>query len=779
MKIDDAIVDSSVTGVEKIPVSDVGSPKSVTVDAVKDFVLSKLVSVSAVSPVLSTDGMYIIKAGATKQITSAALADAIAAYMLGLTSASITSATIVVCKSGSTVHCCTVADIVALATSAGITLSGYTAADALGATDLALVAQTGGNRKTTLGAIRTFVEANLATYIAACSAVTTINTTDAVVMLTGGAIKTVQTQYLLAGAGDVKGPASTTENKLPQWDSTTKKLKDGLEVVTSVAASPTGTKIPTESAVRNAITAASGVTPPATPVADNIPQWGVGYALTAGLSVKTTIGSTLAASDGSVPTEKAVRDVIDEETVAPPLSHTENAIPQWGAANELKGGLELRTSIRSTGQTDTAVPTEKAVRTAVDAFTALIDAVSADLTAKKLDDLAAPDDNTDLDATITKHGLLSKLDKSKLDSLDNESTLAEIGAALADDDTFVLIDTSETAKKKTLLSRVWTYVLGKMAAFKLDDLAEPDDNTDLNASASKHGLLPKLSGSATEFLSGAGTFLTPSGNSPFTGDAGSGGSQGLVPAPSTGDAADGKFLSAGGTWAEPGVAVGVDIHAETAIDAVASGDELYVYDITESAYRKATSAQLAAFINGIVRYETLWVPAGAIVPANTNGAIAETFSLAANLTTNDVLRFIHTKDTFADFNVVMPDDWDGGAVKAKVYWAPYDSAGSAGDWVRFTLAGIKTGNDDALTGALGTAGNIDDQMIAVNDLHITSAASVTVAGDAAAGKMIHFVLARDCDFDNGGTGTDKAMATGAYVLGILIQYKKTATATDW
>lgn len=35
----------------------------------------------------------------------------------------------------------------------------------------------------------------------------------------------------------------------------------------------------------------------------------------------------------------------------------------------------------------------------------------------KLDDLATPDDNTDLDATPARHGLLAKLDKIKLDSL--------------------------------------------------------------------------------------------------------------------------------------------------------------------------------------------------------------------------------------------------------------------------------------------------------------------------------------------------------------------------
>lgn len=48
---------------------------------------------------------------------------------------------------------------------------------------------------------------------------------------------------------------------------------------------------------------------------------------------------------------------------------------------------------------------------------------------------------------------------------------------------------------------------------KLDDLGTPDDNTDLNASTTAHGLLPKLSNTATEFLNGKGSWATPSGGS--------------------------------------------------------------------------------------------------------------------------------------------------------------------------------------------------------------------------------------------------------------------------
>ncbi len=46
---------------------------------------------------------------------------------------------------------------------------------------------------------------------------------------------------------------------------------------------------------------------------------------------------------------------------------------------------------------------------------------------------------------------------------------------------------------------------------KLDDLAAPDDNTDLNASTTAHGLLQKLPGGTSTFLRGDGAFAAPPG----------------------------------------------------------------------------------------------------------------------------------------------------------------------------------------------------------------------------------------------------------------------------
>jgi hypothetical protein len=55
-----------------------------------------------------------------------------------------------------------------------------------------------------------------------------------------------------------------------------------------------------------------------------------------------------------------------------------------------------------------------------------------------------------------------------------------------------------------------THEQGGTDAIKLDDLATPDDNTDLNATILLHGLLRKLDGSASHFLDGTGNWSTPS-----------------------------------------------------------------------------------------------------------------------------------------------------------------------------------------------------------------------------------------------------------------------------
>jgi len=190
----------------------------------------------------------------------------------------------------------------------------------------------------------------------------------------------------------------------------------------------------------------------------------------------------------------------------------------------------------------------------------------------KLDDCLAPDDNTDLNASVSGHGLLSKLSGNGdefLNGLGNWSnpisshdhndlyyTETEIDDLLAEksddphshDDRYYTeteIDTQMSNKEDTGHNHDDRYYLeseinslldnlavighnhntlysgithgsnhhsGGSDAIKLDDLDAPDDNTDLDASQSAHGLLPKLSSLPAEFLNGEGNWAIPEGS---------------------------------------------------------------------------------------------------------------------------------------------------------------------------------------------------------------------------------------------------------------------------
>lgn len=91
-------------------------------------------------------------------------------------------------------------------------------------------------------------------------------------------------------------------------------------------------------------------------------------------------------------------------------------------------------------------------------------------------------------------------------------TLSSINILISD---ATLIDTGDSrlSDARTPTGHKSTHETGGSDSIKLDDLASPDDNTDLNASTSKHGLLPKLAGGTADYLRADGTWSTPSGGS--------------------------------------------------------------------------------------------------------------------------------------------------------------------------------------------------------------------------------------------------------------------------
>ena len=794
MKIDDATIDTDVTGVELVPASDGGAAKALKVSSIADYALSLLKAAGEVTA--TTDGsIYLLKDGEIRRIGADALAKAVLDYGFGKAGvAEINGNEVVGVRDAGTQKTVT---LDALKTWLAANVTAKAALDFVDV-DAAAKPYDGGsylllgvgdaNKKVSIADFGAWVHGKFAEYVKALTAANAVTSSDTLFIVQGDGAKCCTVAQLMAalGAGDTIAPATTTEDKVPQWSASQKTLKDGLELAKEIAAEPNGTKLATEGAVRTAITAEEtradakvkevsdalaktdealeaakktetddiaavreeiaaidGVSCDDATTQGQIPQWGATQKkLTQGLALVKSVRNTANALDTAVPTEKAVRAMANEFVAG--ASHNEGAIPVWGAAMELKAGVSLTTVLASSGS-DEKVPTEKAVRDALPSL-----------------------------ATQAAQGLMSAADKKKLDNLTDTSAVSELGAALEDNDTVVVTKTNGE-NRKSLLSRIWTYVFQKLPTVALDAFASATDTTNLNVSTAAHGLCPKLDGSSESFLRGDGVFATPSGSEPFTGTDGlADGAKGLVPAPV---AADGeKFLSATGKWMTPPSAAGVDIYGATQIENLAADDLAYVFDYDGNVYRKATVAQIRDLALGTKRYDTLFVPAGAMTPANADGATAG--SILFTNVTHDTMAFPSSADAKAEFSVVFPDDWDGGVVKAKILWTVYDSTKSeAGQAVGFTLGGISYADGENATVAPTTNVTIADVMDSANELHKTAAsAEITIGGTVGGGNLAHFVLTRDADYaPEGGT----ALPTEALVLGVVIQFGRANSFVQW
>ncbi len=129
-----------------------------------------------------------------------------------------------------------------------------------------------------------------------------------------------------------------------------------------------------------------------------------------------------------------------------------------------------------------------------------------------------------IDVVGAANGLMSSADKTKLDGIDtgakDDQTGAEIKTAY-EAEANAYTDTKDTklagiatGADVTGSNAPQTHAASHLSAggdaVKLDDLASPDDNTDLDFSTTKHGLTPKGTNTG-KFLKDDGTWGTPSG----------------------------------------------------------------------------------------------------------------------------------------------------------------------------------------------------------------------------------------------------------------------------
>ena len=175
---------------------------------------------------------------------------------------------------------------------------------------------------------------------------------------------------------------------------------------------------------------------------------------------------------------------------------------------------------------------------------------------------------------------------------------------------------------------------------------------------------------------------------------------------------------------------------------------------------------------GFIR--TIWVPAVMMETNATAAAATGTNERSTNKINIEHWAFDGASEEIVEFDLVMPEGWNRGTIKAKFYWSSATSS-TDGDTVEWEIAAGALSDNDAIDAALGTSQVITDTLLANDggDLQVTAATpALTVGGTPALGDLIHFKVSRNVG------GTDD-MEEDAWLFGVLIQITETNTIAAW
>jgi len=442
VKISELAADSSVAGTELIPVSDSGVGKSVTITNIKQFVIDQIEAVAAGTAVTGADSIFILQGGVLKPVDIDLVAQHAIDTIWGKAAESApASVDKLALKDDAnvekTVTLALLAEYVRATIEASILdISGL--ADGSGeltGTDYLLVTQGTSGKRIQLTDLNAAIYAALKTYVTALTGVVTSASTDVFYCIQGGVEKKVTLAEIATFLGNpVAGPDTTTINGIPQWSNATGTLKDGLTLATALGSSGDDSTVPSAKAVETALD---------TLVYD---QGDIGAALEG--------TDTIVVDDGAI-----------------------------GSAQRKCAISRIWTYIQS-----------------VFAITDINLDGGADIGADLADaDLILVDDGG---AGTNRKCAISRA----WTYIWSKVTGATAKTTPIDADGIGIVDSAASNVVKLLtFANLWTnYLAAKVAAVKIDDLTAGDDNTDLNASTSKHGLLVKATAPAANVLNVVG-----------------------------------------------------------------------------------------------------------------------------------------------------------------------------------------------------------------------------------------------------------------------------------
>lgn len=133
----------------------------------------------------------------------------------------------------------------------------------------------------------------------------------------------------------------------------------------------------------------------------------------------------------------------------------------------------------------------------------------------------------------------------------------------------------------------------------------------------------------------------------------------------------------------------------------------------------------------------LWVPAAAMLP-NPAGGPSSGQTVGSDVVYY-TLDFDNTSNEIAQFCISMPSSWDEGTVTFRPVWTA--ASGSGG--VVWQVFGLSRGDDDALSGSVGTGQTSTDTLLTAGDLHRgPESSAITISDSPAANDTVFFLVLR-------------------------------------
>jgi hypothetical protein len=165
--------------------------------------------------------------------------------------------------------------------------------------------------------------------------------------------------------------------------------------------------------------------------------------------------------------------------------------------------------------------------------------------------------------------------------------------------------------------------------------------------------------------------------------------------------------------------------------------------------------------------QTMWIPAGVMLPATTDGATPDVFETTTNKTMYQTLNFDNATPQYAQFQVAMPKSWDLGDISFKYFWSHESTTVDFNVAFTFTVKAMSDGED--LDQALSNAVGFVDTGGVVDTLYVSDESGpITVDNTPAFGSVLLFKLYRNV------LGGSDTLAAVVRLHGIQLYYTTNA-----